>query len=205
MASDDDGAYYEAWYGHAKLHRAKADKAKRRGRTYTARYHYLRATVYASVSYKLLVGKPVDPRLSAAFNTQLSSFKRALALTRPTVEPLDVKLHGHRLSAFFCRAAGEDRHRRPTIITVNGYDASISDMYLAMGHQAAARGYHVVLVDGPGQGKLQVLGRHRRGDRGRCRAGPATRWGRTWSGVTHVPVLQRGTAVFRSRAPGSST
>jgi Alpha/beta hydrolase family len=112
--------------------------------------------VYASVSYKLLFGKPVDPRLSAAFNTQLSSFKRALALTRPTVEPLDVKLHGHRLSAFFGRAAGDDRHRRPTIITVNGYDASISDMYLAMGHQAVARGYHVVLVDGPGQGKLLV-------------------------------------------------
>jgi hypothetical protein len=83
MASDDDEAYYEAWYGHAKRHRTKADEAKRRGRDHTARYHYLRATVYASVSYKLLFGKPVDPRLKAAFKTQLSSFQGALALTNP--------------------------------------------------------------------------------------------------------------------------
>jgi hypothetical protein len=155
MTSDDDAAYYEAWYSHAKLHRGKADAANRRGKTHTARYHYLRATVYASVSYKLLFGKPVDPRLSAAFKTQMSSFERALGLTRPRVEPLDVTVNGRRLSAFFCRAAGGDR-RRPTIILVNGYDASVSDMYLAMGFQAVARGYHVVLVDGPGQGELLV-------------------------------------------------
>jgi hypothetical protein len=64
MASNDDDAYYEAWYGHAKRHRAKADEARRRGRDHTARYHYRRATVYASVSYKLLFGKPVDADLA---------------------------------------------------------------------------------------------------------------------------------------------
>src|SRR4029453_15728671 len=52
MASDDDGAYYDAWYLHATRHRAKADEAERQGKTHTARYHHLRATVYASVSYK---------------------------------------------------------------------------------------------------------------------------------------------------------
>jgi pimeloyl-ACP methyl ester carboxylesterase len=157
MTSDDDAAYYQAWYSHAQRHRTKADEAQRRGKTHTARYHYLRATVYASVSYKLLFGKPVDPRLSAAFKTQMSSFEQAMALTHPPVEPLDVSLDGHRLSVFFLRAAGDqNRRRRPVVITVNGYDASVSDMYLAMGHQAVARGYHVVLVDGPGQGELLV-------------------------------------------------
>ncbi len=34
----------------------------------------------------------------------------------------------------------------------NGYDAAVSDMYFAMGRFATERGYHVVLVDGPGQG-----------------------------------------------------
>ncbi len=153
MASDDDGAYYDAWYLHATRHRAKADEAERQGKTHTARYHHLRATVYASVSYKLLFGKPVDPRLSTAFETQMSSFERAMALTEPPAEPMKVRLDGHRLTVLFLRAAGDDgRRRRPTIITVNGYDASVSDMYLAMGLQAVARGYHVVLVDGPGQG-----------------------------------------------------
>jgi hypothetical protein len=48
MASDSDDSYYEAWYDHAKRHRVKADEAKRR-RDHTARYHYLRAVVYAGV------------------------------------------------------------------------------------------------------------------------------------------------------------
>ena len=153
MASDDDGAYYDAWYLHATRHRAKAEEAERQGKTHTARYHHLRATVYASVSYKLLFGRPVDPRLSTAFETQMSSFERAMALTAPPAEPMNVTLDGHPLTVLFLRAAGDDgRHHRPTIITVNGYDASVSDMYLAMGLQAVARGYHVVLVDGPGQG-----------------------------------------------------
>ena len=61
------------------------------------------------------------------------------------------------LIVLFLRATGADddrRRRRPVVIMVNGYDASVSDMYLAMGLQAVARGYHVVLVDGPGQGAL---------------------------------------------------
>jgi pimeloyl-ACP methyl ester carboxylesterase len=76
-------------------------------------------------------------------------------LSNPPAEPLDVTLDGRRLTTFFLRA-GKDRRPRPVIITVNGYDASVSDMYLAMGHQALERGYHVVLVDGPGQGSLLV-------------------------------------------------
>ena len=111
--------------------------------------------MYASIGYKPLFGTPVDPRLATAFETQTTSFERALALSNPPAEPLDVTLDGRRLTTFFLRA-GKDRRPRPVIITVNGYDASVSDMYLAMGHQALERGYHVVLVDGPGQGALLV-------------------------------------------------
>jgi hypothetical protein len=127
MADDSDGAYYDAWYGHATRHRTHADEARRRGRDHTARYHYLRATVYASVSYKLLFGTPVDPRLKTAFATQDSAFRRAMALTNPPAEPLDVRLGRQRLDVLFIRAPGSGRHRRPTIILVNGYDATISD------------------------------------------------------------------------------
>src|SRR5215212_2818316 len=96
----------------------------------------------------------------AAFNTQLSSFERALALTNPPAEPLDVKLDNHRLSAFFLRAHGSGRHRRPTIILVNGYDASISDMYLAMGQPGAGPRVPRRARRRPGAGKAARPGRH---------------------------------------------
>jgi len=157
VTSESDDAYYDAWYEHAKRHRAKADEAEQQGKTHTARYHHMRAAVYASVSYKLLFGTPVDPRLVDAFELQMSSFSRAMALLDPPAEPLDVSLDGNQLVVLFLRANGAAQgERRPTIVMVNGYDASVSDMYLAMGLQALTRGYHVVLVDGPGQGSLLI-------------------------------------------------
>jgi hypothetical protein len=155
MKSNDDDAYYDAWYSHATRHRIAAEEAERRGKQHTARYHHLRATVYASVSYKPLFGAPVDPRLATAFNTQMDSFERAMALGDPPAERLDVALDGHKLEAFFLRATGTAQPA-PVIITNNGYDATVSDMYLAMGQQSVARGYHVVLIDGPGQGALLI-------------------------------------------------
>ena len=43
LSSTVELAVYEAWYGHAKRHRAKADEARRRGRDHTARYHYVKS------------------------------------------------------------------------------------------------------------------------------------------------------------------
>jgi pimeloyl-ACP methyl ester carboxylesterase len=157
MRSDDDSAYYDAWYGHATRHRAAADEAEKAGKKATARYHHLRATVYASVSYKPIFGYPVDPRLKAAFQTQMTSFEKAMALDVVPAERLDVSLDGHRLEVFFLRAADAGPgERRPVILMNNGYDASVSDMYFAMGRQSVGRGYHAVLIDGPGQGALLI-------------------------------------------------
>ncbi|MFE7778757.1 alpha/beta hydrolase family protein [Streptomyces sp. NPDC057445] len=152
MRGDDDGAFYDAWYGAANRYTGYARDAERQGKRGTARYHYLRATVYAGVSYRPLYGKPVDPRLVTAFNTQLDSFGKAMALSDRPAEPLDVSLDGHRLTVLFLPGAGASTARRPVVVMNNGYDAAVPDMYFAMGAFAIARGYHVVLVDGPGQG-----------------------------------------------------
>jgi dienelactone hydrolase len=87
----------------------------------------------------------------------MSSFETAMALGAVPEERLNVQLDGHQLVVFFLRAAGAGLgEKRPVILMTNGYDASVSDMYFAMGRQAVARGYHVVLIDGPGQGALLI-------------------------------------------------
>lgn len=108
--------------------------------------------MYAGVSYRPLYGTPVDPRLKTAFNTQLDSFRKAMALNDRPAESLDVSFDGHKLTVLFLPGAGASTARRPVVIMNNGYDAAVPDMYFAMGSFATARGYHVVLVDGPGQG-----------------------------------------------------
>ncbi|MEU7552805.1 alpha/beta fold hydrolase [Streptomyces sp. NPDC044571] len=71
MKGEDDGAFHDAWYATATRYITRAKEAERRGKKDTARYHYLRATVYAGVSHRPLYGKPVGPRLVKAFNTHL--------------------------------------------------------------------------------------------------------------------------------------
>jgi alpha-beta hydrolase superfamily lysophospholipase len=152
MKGEDDGAFYDAWYGAATRHVAAAEDAERRGKMHTARYHYLRATVYAGVSYRPLYGRPVDPRLVKAFDTQFEAFQKAMSFNVRPAEAMDVSLDGNKLTVMFLPGAGASTARRPVIVLNNGYDASVSDQYFAMGKHAIERGYHVVLVDGPGQG-----------------------------------------------------
>src|SRR5205809_5713870 len=51
---------------------------------------------------------------------------------------------------------GREHETRPLLIGTNGYDATATEMYFAFGLAAAERGYHCLLFDGPGQGKLLI-------------------------------------------------
>ena len=150
----DDGAFYDAWMAAVTRHEDAAEKASAAGHHATARGHWLRAAGYAGVAYHPLYGSPVDPRLRSAFDRQMGAFDKAMALGERPAEPLSIPFDGRTLPAYFVSAAPGER--RPLLITTNGYDATMTDMYLATGRAATERGYHCLLFDGPGQGALLV-------------------------------------------------
>jgi len=102
------------------------------------------------------LGKPVDPRLVAAFRKQIDAFNKGLALRDPPVAPLRIPFEGASLPAYFIPAVGHESAVRPLVICTNGYDASVTDMYFASVVAVTARGYHCLVFDGPGQGEMLI-------------------------------------------------
>jgi dienelactone hydrolase len=47
----------------------------------------------------------------------------------------------------------DDGRRRATIVHTNGYDSTVAEMFVSHALAANARGYNVLLFDGPGQGR----------------------------------------------------
>lgn len=156
QGSSDD-AFFDAWSAASDRHAQTAAVAEGEGRFSTAYGHYLRAAAYLTVASHPLYGAPVDPRLSDAFDRQMTAFSAAMKLAEPAVEPVDLTFEGHPMPAWFARARGAGAgEARPVIILTNGYDATVVDLYVAMGQAFRDRGYHCLFFDGPGQGSLLV-------------------------------------------------
>ena len=76
VGEGDDSAFYEAWVKAADRLAAEGQALATRGRTVSARELFLRASCFYSASYHPLYGKPVDPRLVAAFRKQIDAFNK---------------------------------------------------------------------------------------------------------------------------------
>jgi pimeloyl-ACP methyl ester carboxylesterase len=148
--------WYREWIATADRIARIAKQSEQRGHRVSAREAYLRAATYYHVSYFPLFGFPVDPRLSRAFEAEVSAFRSAADLLHPAVEQIEIPFEGRSLPGYFV-SASQARERRPTIVHVNGYDSNIQEMYFAHGPAATRRGYHCVLFDGPGQGRNLIL------------------------------------------------
>ena len=156
IGDGDDSAYHDAWTVAADHLIEEANACLSKGQRHSAREFYLHAASFYSFSYRPLFGEPVDPRLQAAFRKQMAAFDKAVALSAPLVERLQIPFEGATLPGYLVRAIGHEGERRPLLICTNGYDASVTDMFFATGVAAAQRGYHCLLFDGPGQGAVLI-------------------------------------------------
>lgn len=155
----DDAAYYDAWSAAADRHVELADEALAAGHEATGQGHLFRASGFYGVAVKPWFGTPVDRRMSDGFDNLTAAFERAIVLGPRPAERLSVPFDGHELPAWFVPAAGSDPGEvRPVVVACNGYDGMLPELHNWIGKAAVARGYHVVLFDGPGQGEMLVRG-----------------------------------------------
>jgi alpha-beta hydrolase superfamily lysophospholipase len=156
VGDGDDGAYYEAFMAAGDRLCSAASDTLGRGHRASARESYLRASCLYGTAYHPLYGRPVDPRLLAAFRMQMAAFDSALAIGEPRIEPMRIPFGGAAMPAYFIPADGRAGETRPLLILTNGYDAVLTDMYFASAVAATRRGYHCLLFDGPGQGEMLI-------------------------------------------------
>lgn len=152
VGDGDDDAFYAAWSKAGDRLAKEARDADEAGRVAAARESYLRAACFYAVAYHPLFRAPVDNRLRDAFDKQIEAFDRAVALLDRPGESFGIALDGAEMPAYFLPAAGGGK--RPLLISTNGYDATVSDMFFGIGRAATERGYHCLLFDGPGQGRM---------------------------------------------------
>ena len=86
----------------------------------------------------------------------MTTFERALQLADGPAETVDIPYEGTHIPAYLLRAPGHEREVRPTILVGGGWDSTMVENHLGMGVAVLGRGYHVLLHDGPGQGRLLI-------------------------------------------------
>ncbi|TCT06746.1 alpha/beta fold hydrolase [Aquabacter spiritensis] len=122
------------------------------GHRVSARDAFFRAFNYFRASYTFLFQAPLDPRAVRAYERQEEAFARGMALMETPGEAMQIPFAGSPLRGLFFRPDMSGKARR-TLIINNGYDGTAEEVFFYSGPAALARGYNVLVFDGPGQGR----------------------------------------------------
>jgi pimeloyl-ACP methyl ester carboxylesterase len=152
IGDDGDASdWHREWTATADRIAEVAAASECGGHDVSAREAYLRAAVYYRTSYQPLYGAPVDPRLREAFDRESEALAAMVRLS-PGLELVEIPFEDTTLPGLYARASS-DTGARGTIVHTNGYDSDLTEMFVAHAPAALARGYDILLFDGPGQGR----------------------------------------------------
>lgn len=148
----DVDAWAREWSATGDRMVALAEASLAAGDRVSARQAYYRASNYYRIIQYPLYGTPVDPRLVAAFESEVAAFLKGAELSNFPIEPVEIPFEGTTLPGYMVMVDDSGR-ARPTIVHTNGYDSDIQEMFFAHAIAAVRRGYNILLFDGPGQGR----------------------------------------------------
>jgi hypothetical protein len=144
-------AWFTAWAELGRRVRDQADRGAAAGRTVSARDGWLRAAGYfgtALVGADAVTGPGERP--AEVFREHRACLDRFLRTGDPPAEPVAVPYEGMSLPGYLVGPPGGSGPL-PTLIVNNGSDGPVSSAWTLLGAPAVARGYRVLLFDGPGQ------------------------------------------------------
>ena len=127
-----------------------AAQSEKHGHVVSAREAYQRAGYYHR-AVLLQMAPTLDTGYRGRVERQRELFRHAAAMFDPPIERFDVPFEHGVLPGYFLPGHGTTG-RAKTLVLVGGADTLVEDLYYLYGLHAARRGYHVVMVDLPGQG-----------------------------------------------------
>lgn len=146
----DVESWHAEWRRTAERLERSADDARRDGRTRTARDAYLRAHNYHRAA-EFFLGA-ADPRRRPTYERSREAFRSGIELLDTPVEGVEIPYGGTALPGYLF-LPGELEEPSPTVVCLGGFDSVAEELYFLCGvPEALARGYAVLLFDGPGQG-----------------------------------------------------
>jgi dipeptidyl aminopeptidase/acylaminoacyl peptidase len=154
-------AWQEEWCAMARRLEKVADAAAAEGRQHTAGNYYLRAGMYYFTGERFIY--PGDVKREVG-RKSLQCQRAGLERRYPNMEFVEVPFEGTTLPAIFLKAPGV-KGPAPTVVVFDGMDNCKEMSILFNGLEFAARGWHTLAIDGPGQGEsLRLRGLYARHD-----------------------------------------
>jgi pimeloyl-ACP methyl ester carboxylesterase len=150
IRSGDFDSWYDEWNATAMRVAAEAEDQLRRGHQVSARDSFLRASTYFRASEFFLHENPADPRIYAAYERSIETYKSCAALFDTPILPVEIPYEHTSLPGYFHRVDDSGRPR-PLLIVHSGFDGSAEELHAEGARAAAERGYNVLAFDGPGQ------------------------------------------------------
>lgn len=150
VGDGDHDHWFRAWHDLGSRVHAAADREAAAGRTVTASAAYLRAATYLAVAVNAASGLQSEDQLTSTFRLQRSSWERFVGTTDRIVERVTIPWEQDSMPGWFLRPSTDPGPRR-TLVMVNGSDGATSGLWHNGAAGALARGYNVLLFDGPGQ------------------------------------------------------
>ncbi|HEU5308801.1 MAG TPA: alpha/beta fold hydrolase [Acidimicrobiia bacterium] len=144
---------YDAMVATANRLLEAADDAAARKRTVTARDRYLRAAQYYNQALFWVLGTSTPDAEESVYRAMEDALAQSAMRQVPRWERVEIPYAKAKIPAWFVRAPGATG-RRPTVIMNNGSDGQNVDMLPQGASAALARGWHVLLFEGPGQGRM---------------------------------------------------
>jgi dipeptidyl aminopeptidase/acylaminoacyl peptidase len=115
----------------------------------TAGDYYLRAGMYYFTAERFIVPGPEKREMG---RKSIDCQTKGILRRYTNVERVEVPYEGRTLPALFMKAPGATG-RRPTMVAFDGLDNCKEMSVLFNGLEFAARGWHTLAIDGPGQGE----------------------------------------------------
>lgn len=148
---DNPDTWTDAWEQMGDRLRTTADEASAKGHHVTAGGAYCRATGYYHNAQFFLEG--TDPRRNTICNKYKDCFIKGTCFDEPAPQEVHIPYEGSFLYAYFLPAAAPaPSGKTPAIVWFGGGDSTAEEAYFAICKDFSKRGFHCLIVDGPGQG-----------------------------------------------------
>jgi hypothetical protein len=151
IVDGDPDSWCQEWIATGRRVAAIADGCTKGGHNKSARAAYLRAAVYFAVALSAVDGtKDPTALLGPTFAEHRRCFDAYAELLEPPAEKIDIPYEGSSMPGYLFRPSTSDDRRR-TLIMNNGSDGPITSIWPSISAGGVARGYNVLVFDGPGQ------------------------------------------------------
>jgi pimeloyl-ACP methyl ester carboxylesterase len=130
----------------------RAESCLAAGHGVSARDHFLRASTYHRTAEYYAEADPAA--LSESGRRSRRCFDAAAALFDPPVEPFSIPFEDGALPGYVVQpraGTAPGGRARGTLVAFGGFDSGSEETYFQLGAAGAARGWQVVVFDGPGQ------------------------------------------------------